>query len=37
MIVYFVMPFYPWFKIYFLWFLGIVMGDNGCETKEKIR
>ena len=29
------MQFYPWFKIYFLWFLGLVMGNNGCETKEK--
>ena len=25
---------YPWFKFYFLLFLGIVMYDNEFETKE---
>ena len=27
--------FYPWFKFYFLLFLGIEMYDNEFETKEK--
>ena len=26
--------FYPWFKFYFLLFLGMVMYDNEFETKE---
>ena len=29
-----VVQFYPWFKFYFLLFLGIVMYDNEFETKE---
>ena len=33
-----VVQFYPWFKFYFLLFLGIVMYDNEFERKEnKIR
>ena len=32
--VYVVVHFYPWFKFYFLLFLGIVMYDNEFETKE---
>ena len=32
--VYVVVQFYPWFKFYFLLFLGIVMYDNEFETKE---
>ena len=30
-----VVQFYPWFKFYFLLFLGIEMYDNKFETKEK--
>ena len=30
-----VVQFYPWFKFYFLLFLGIVKYDNEFETKEK--
>ena len=30
-----VVQFYPWFKFYFLLFLGIEMYDNEFETKEK--
>ena len=29
-----VVHFYPWFKFYFLLFLGIEMYDNDFETKE---
>ena len=29
-----VVQFSPWFKFYFLLFLGIVMNDNEFETKE---
>ena len=29
-----VVQFYPWFKFYFLLFLGIVMYDNEFERKE---
>ena len=29
-----VVHFYPWFKFYFLLFLGMVMYDNDFETKE---
>ena len=29
-----VVQFYPWFKFYFLLFLGMVMYDNEFETKE---
>ena len=32
--VYVVVQFYPWFKFYFLLFLGIVMYDNEFETEE---
>ena len=32
--VYVMVQFYPWFKFYFLLFLGIVMYDNEFETKE---
>ena len=32
--VYVVVKFYPWFKFYFLLFLGIVMYDDEFETKE---
>ena len=32
--IYVVVQFYPWFKFYFLLFLGIVMYDNEFETKE---
>ena len=32
--VYVVVQFYPWFKFYFLLFLGMVMYDNEFETKE---
>ena len=34
--VYVVVQFYPWFKFYFLLFLGMVMCDNDFETKENI-
>ena len=34
--VYVVVQFYPWFKFYFLLFLGIVMYDNEFETKENL-
>ena len=34
--VYIVVQFYPWFKFYFLLFLGIVMYDNEFETEENI-
>ena len=30
-----VVQFYPWFKFYFLSFLGKVMRDSEFETKEK--
>jgi len=30
-----VVQFYPWFKFYFLLFLGMVMYDNEFETKEE--
>ena len=30
----FVIQFYPWFKFYFLLFLGIVMYNSEFETKE---
>ena len=30
-----VVQFYPWFKFYFLSFLGIEMYDNEFETKER--
>ena len=33
--VYVVVQFYPWFKNYFLLFLGMVMHDNEFQTKEK--
>ena len=33
-LTYVVVQFYPWFKFYFLSFLGIVMYDNEFETKE---
>ena len=33
MCVYVVVQFYPWFKFYFLLFLGMVMYDNEFETK----
>ena len=29
-----VVQFYPWFKFYFLLFLGMVMNHNDFETKE---
>ena len=29
-----VVQFYPWFKFYFVLFLGMVMYDNEFETKE---
>ena len=29
-----VVQFHPWFKFYFLLFLGMVMYDNEFETKE---
>ena len=32
--IYVVVQFYPWFKFYFLLFLGMVMYDNEFETKE---
>ena len=32
--VYVVVQFYPWFKFYFLLFLGMVMYDNEFQTKE---
>ena len=32
--VYVVLQFYPWFKFYFLLFLGIIMYDNEFETKK---
>ena len=32
--VYVVVQFYPWFKFYFLLFLGMVMYDNEIETKD---
>ena len=31
---YVVVQFYPWFKFYFLLFLGMVMYGNDFETKE---
>ena len=31
---YVVVQFYPWFKFYFLLYLGIVMYGNEFETKE---
>ena len=31
---YVVVRFYPWFKFYFLLFLGIVMYGNDFESKE---
>ena len=31
---YVVIQFYPWFKFYFLLFLGMVMYDNELKTKE---
>ena len=31
--LYVVTQFYPWFKFYFLSFLGMVMYDNDFETK----
>ena len=33
-LTYVVVQFYPWFKFYFLSFLGIVMYVNEFETKE---
>ena len=35
--IYVVVQFYPWFKFYFLLFLGIVMYDNEFETKVQIK
>ena len=32
--IYVVVQFSPWFKFYFLLFLGMVMYDNEFETKE---
>ena len=32
--VYVMVHFYPWFKLYFLLFWGMVMYDNEFETKE---
>ena len=32
--VYVVVQFYPWFKFYFLLFLGMLMYDNEFKTKE---
>ena len=32
--VYVVVQFYPWFKFYFLLFLGMLMHDNELKTKE---
>ena len=32
--MYVVAQFSPWFKIYFLLFLGMVMYDNDFKTKE---
>ena len=32
--IYVVVQFYPWFKFYFLLFLGMVMYDNEFETKK---
>ena len=32
--VYYVVQFYPWFKFYFLLFMGMVMYRNEFETKE---
>ena len=32
--VYVVVQFYPWFKFYFLLFLGMVMYENEFQTKE---
>ena len=34
--VYVVVQFCPWFKFYFLSFLGMVISDNEFETKENI-
>ena len=31
---YVVVQFYPWFKFYFLLFLGMIMYDNEFGTKE---
>ena len=33
--VYVVVQFYPWFKFYFLLFLGMVKHDNEFQTREK--
>ena len=33
-LVYVVVQFYPWFKFYFLLFLGMLMYDNEFKTKE---
>ena len=33
-LIYVVVRFSPWFKFYFLLFLGMVMYDNEFETKE---
>ena len=32
--IFVVVQFYPWFKFYFLLFLGMVMYDNDLQTKE---
>ena len=32
--IYVVVQFYPWFKFYFLSFLGMIMCDNEFGTKE---
>ena len=32
--IYVVVQFYPWFKFYFLLFLGMLMYDNEFKTKE---
>ena len=32
--IYVVVQCYPWFKFYFLLFLGMVMYDNEFQTKE---
>ena len=33
-LLYVVVQFYPWFKFYFLLFLGMLMYDNEFKTKE---
>ena len=33
-VAYVVVQFYFWFNFYFLLFLGMVMCDNECKTKE---